>query len=521
MPATAAYPRGTPLLICLDPSEEFHDAVERDAGDAGVIGTPLRAVSTQELDRHLAAGRTPDAVLIGPGLEPSDGVEVARSLREQLPGVIVLQVAVPTTATLRAALRAGIRDVLSPSFTAAELGEALRQAGYGASIASDELDGLTIAVFSAKGGVGTSVLASNLALRLQLLAGAPTVLVDLDLASADQAVLHGLRPNWTVQDLADGTVGDDIDAVEQVLLQIPNSDVRVLAGPMDPAAAEAITDTAVMGILHRLRQLVPMVVIDTASAFTDVTLSVLEHADVIVLPVSLDVLSLRSLNVTLQTFDRLHISRERVRVVVMRSDAKVGLTLDDVVRTTGVDVDVAVPSSREVPRSLNTATPLALDSPRSSVVKAVDELVTLLTDGVAIEGADEGAVDTRRGMFGRRRPVSLPEPVVAASDVQGEVPPRTGLDDTAMSDETDDSETAPARVAPRVVRRRAVVVTGDDNTHSTTDSEPPDADDGPMAPVIDLNESSERLTSMPPPAMDTRPANKADEPQGRRRNSRN
>lgn len=409
------------MLLTLDPDPAFHERVARDIATAGLGMAPARASSLAELEHLLGDGLRVRAVVLGPGIPPDDVPGHIERLGQLVPGTIVLLVAQPTTATLRTALRAGVRDVLAPTFTGRELGEALVAAGYGDEVADDEqVPGRTIVVFSAKGGVGTSVLASNMALRLAAHTGAPTVLADMDLTNADQAVLHGLGARFTVQDLADGGVGADAEALEQVLQRVPDTDVRVLAGPVDPAAAESIGEGAVLDVLRRLRQLYGLVVVDTSSAFSDVTLAVLEAADVIVLPVSLDVLSLRSLSVTLQTFERLGIPRARVRVVAMRADAKVALTLDDVARTTGVDIDVAVPSSRAVPRSVNTATPLALDAPRSGVVKAVDVLVALVTDDVEIHGAAEDG-GRRFGLRHRRSPSVQPVAVAPAVPVGADV----------------------------------------------------------------------------------------------------
>lgn len=539
------------MLLTIDPDDRFHDAVEERALEAGLQGGTVRAASAAVVDDLLNRSGLPiRAVLLGPGLSQDDISAHLERLRAGDRALIILQVAVPTTTTLRAALRAGISDVLPPHHTGAELVEALQQAGYGDSATSQQLPGRTIAVFSAKGGVGTSVLASNLALRLSDHTGAPAILADLDLASADQAVLHGLRPRFTVQDVVNGALGGDVESLDQVLLPVPDTDVRVLPGPLDPAAAETIHDAAILDVLHHLRALVGLVVVDTASAFTDVTLTVLEHADVIVLPVSLDVLSLRATKVTLQTFDRLGIDREQVMLVGVRADAKVGLTIDDVVRTTGSTIHVAIPSSRDVARSINTASPLALSSPRSGVVRAIDELVEMLLAGVDVHGAVEGADGSSlRGLLGRRKATD-PTPAMTPADVGPASSGTTGdavkpgslagippLDVPNADESTDTVSSSPARDvdiesrAPRRVRSRTVrparhesQETGTTPIVSDQDDQSDDADggDGPVAQVIPIVDQSERLAAMPPPQLDGVPAI-ASEPEGRgrRKNARN
>lgn len=470
------------MLLVLDPDSDFHDRMVSLAADNGLRTEPLRATSRSELESVVASGTVPGAVVIGPNVELPTATAVCTWLQGVAPGTAPLLVALPTTATLRAALRAGFRDVVAPTCTAKEFGEALRAAGYDERRVDHARDGQTVAVFSAKGGVGSSVLASNLAVRLRAATGVDCILADLDLTSADQAVLHGLRPSWTVQEIADGVVGDDVDAVEQVLLPIPRTGVRLLAGPTDPATAERIGDSAVVTLLQRLREIAPLVVVDTSSTFSDATLAVLEHADVVVLVVSLDVLSLRSLSVTLQTFDRLGIARHAVRVVVMRAGAKVGLSIDDVARATGGTVDVAIPSSRQVATSVNTGVPLAVDNPRSKVVRAVDELVTSVIEDAVIDGYDGPASMSRRRLrrAGRQR--------TASPDTAGQTPTVVATDGAPATD--------PAPPRPRRVVR-VVAAAGD----ATGDERPEE-----VVAFEDESSPTDGLSALPPPTVDSRPA---------------
>ena len=493
------------MLLVLDPDPAVHDRVAQLLTDAGLRATPLRAERRTELAQLVEAGTIPTAVVIGPGVELPTATGVATWLGAVAPGTITLLLATPTTTTLRAALRAGVRDVVSPTCSGAELGEALRAAGYDERHIEAGRDGLTVAVFSAKGGVGTSVLASNLAVRLAGRTGVPTILADLDLPSADQSVLHGLRPGWTVQEIADGVVGDDVDAVAQVLLPVPDTEVRVLAGPSDPAAAETIGDDVVITLLHRLRQLAAVVVVDTSSAFSDATLAVLERADVVVVVTSLDVLALRALSVALQTFDRLGIERDRLRIAVMRAGAKVGLTIDDVVRVTGVDVDVAVPSSRQVATSVNTGTPLAVTAPRSPVVRAVDDLVGAVVEGVVIDGFD-GELTQRRRL--RTRPVRRQRGGTTAAGSNDETDEEV-LDLAGAADASADGDGVDA---PAPARRRVVRVARPDPPPPPMADETDEVADPEAVDTVDVVEAApeaplvpDTLDAMPPPRLDPTP----------------
>lgn len=318
----------------------------------------------------------PLVVVVGSSIGIGGAVDLAARASSLRQPPAVLLVAEPTTEVLRTAMRAGVRDVLSPDFSAEDLVLAFEQAGVRSDGPTSQ-PGVTVAVFSTKGGVGTSVVSANLAARLAARTASPTTLIDLDLASADQAIMHGLSPKWTIQDLADGKVGLDAESLAQVLLPIGGT-ARLLPGPVDPALAETISSGQVASVIAAVRAEAPFAVLDTASAFDDRTLAALDAADVVVVTASLDVAALRSLTVTLLTLTRLGVEDDAILVAMVRSDSKSGLLVGDVERAIDRPVDVGVPSTRAVPRSVNEGVPLATSSPRSSVVKAIDELVDLV-----------------------------------------------------------------------------------------------------------------------------------------------
>jgi pilus assembly protein CpaE len=81
--------------------------------------------------------------------------------------------------------------------------------------------------------------------------------------------------------------------------------------------------------------------------------------------------ALKNLRVTLDTFDMLSYPADIRSVVLNRADAKVGLTPEDVTRAVRSPIALHVPSSREVPVSINKGTPILLDSPAHPVSQAI------------------------------------------------------------------------------------------------------------------------------------------------------
>lgn len=476
------------MMITVDPDPRFHDRVVE-----AVAGTPWARSTTHASNPDQVpaalAGAGASLVVIGPRVEVAVATGLARRLSALPEPVAVLLFAVPSTDVLRSALRAGIRDVLSPDADAGEVREAIRLAAPTDGGAGDP--GITVTVFSSKGGVGTSTIAAALAVRLGDRVRGGSVLVDLDLASPDQAIMHAQSPRWTLQHVADGTVGADVESLEQVLVPLEDSRARLLPGPLDPALAETITSDAVSDAVRSLRGLAAAVVLDTASSFDDVTLAAIDAADVVVLVSGLDVASLRALTVSLQTLSRLGVAPDAIRVVLTRSDSRSGLQVTDVERAIGREVDVQVPSTRAAVRAMNEGVSLAVKAPRSGLVAAVDELVdSLLTVAPPeiLRPDDDGGRFAWLPFVGRDRTTGARHPGTAPATAPADASTTPAPVDAAPVDAAPNGPPPPPAAAlpgeappADVTESAGDVDEQDDATASEAVDEPATADDGTAA----------------------------------------
>jgi pilus assembly protein CpaE len=233
--------------------------------------------------------------------------------------------------------------------------------------------------------------------------------LDLDLAFGDVAIALQLFPVHTIANAV--PLGEeDLDfAGLQTLLTPHSPGLTTLVAPLEPGAAEAVPATLVTRIIEVLRENFDFVVIDTPPAFDDQVLASFDLSDVLVLIATLDIPALKNLKLTLETLDLLNYPRERWRIVLNRADSKVGLAVSEVERTLRVPISAHVPSSRDVPASVNRGVPIVLQDPRHPVSLAIKDFAE---DQVATRGsrpADDtpAAARQQRPKPGRRRGFSL------------------------------------------------------------------------------------------------------------------
>lgn len=368
------------MIIVADPSQGFHQQLTERLGSPNGLASARRLLDVEQLLEE--RGEAVDAVVFGPNFEPREALETAERVQVRAPGLGMVLIA-PTLdpELLRAALRSGMRDVLSREFSAEELEQALRRARDASrhvrGAPSEGRAGThhrVVTVFSTKGGCGKSIVASNLAVLLAERTDEQVALVDLDLQSGDLSIMFQLLPAWTIHDAAGNLDRLDTDALRGYLTS-HRSGVQLLAAPVEPSQAEHVTPGAVHRILRLLRDEFRYTIVDGPAMFTDEVLAALDESDECVLVASMDVPSIKNLKLALQTLEQLGLQRERIRVVLNRADSNVGLSIRDVEKALQTKVDVSLPSSRDVPVSVNHGVPLAIEKPRSHVVSAIGEMI--------------------------------------------------------------------------------------------------------------------------------------------------
>jgi pilus assembly protein CpaE len=145
----------------------------------------------------------------------------------------------------------------------------------------------------------------------------------------------------------------------------------MLLAPVTPGDAEKVPAALVGELLAVLRGMFDFVVVDTAAQFSEHVLTAMDVSDHHVLLTTPDTPALKNLRITLDMLDLLAYSRDIRSVVLNRSDSKVGLSSSDVERVVRSPIRAQVPSSRNVPISINKGTPIVIATPNHPVSQAI------------------------------------------------------------------------------------------------------------------------------------------------------
>jgi pilus assembly protein CpaE len=348
--------------------------------------------SIEAMEEKFASG-TPFVVVFGPSYADPAGLKAVQGLTRYRPEVGSLMVVEELSTTmLQQALRAGVRDVIALPAEPSFLLEAIDRVGDTISVMPAAPGGATveempeemgsvITVFSTKGGAGKSVIASNLAITLARRADGPVALVDADLQFGDVAVMLKMTPQHTIVDVVSNIHRLDAQLLQSLLMRHDQSGLLVLPAPIEPAFADQVGAADMVKIVKLLQTFCEFVVIDTPAHFNDVVLALLEDSDDILLISGMDIPNIKNVKLGLQTLRLLNIPVSKLKLVLNRANSKVKLDVGEVERTLQMKADCLVPSDIIVPQSVNKGVPAVLDSSRSAVARAMEQLAELFLAG--------------------------------------------------------------------------------------------------------------------------------------------
>jgi pilus assembly protein CpaE len=359
----------------------------------------------------------PEVVLVHERIGPVPALDVIRDLVLSFPAVgVVLITADTSTNVLTAAMDSGARGIVGLPLGYDALAERVhaaaawsmgmrRHLGSGTPELYAGPGGRVVTVTGAKGGVGATVAAVQLALAAQA-SGRSVALLDLDLQSGDVASYLDVQFRRSIADLAG--ISDINPRVLQDAVYTHDTGLGLLLAPAEGERGEEITDRVARQVLAALRSRYEVVVVDCGAQLNAANAAAVELADQALLLVTPDVVAVRAAKRMVRMWDRLQIRKaEETLTVVNRFSRGTEIQPSLVERVTGTKVARStVPAAfKELQSVVDAGRMQDLDA-RSTVKQALWALAGELDLVVQQEGGGGGRrrkASSDRGALALRR----------------------------------------------------------------------------------------------------------------------
>ncbi len=294
-------------------------------------------------------------------------------------------------------MRLGVKEFLPKPIEADSIGEAMQR------VASHRVENVTqgrlITVIGTAGGVGATMIATNLAAELAALATGAVTVVDLDYRFGQVATLLDVEPTYTLADLC-GSPEHLEPAIVNRALSKHGTGVQVLARPSNFMEAENITAASCMGVFSTLLHMNEYIVADGPTRFDLGSKSILALSDVNLLIVQLLVPCIRNAMRIIENLRENGFNLDRTKLVCNRVGRDAGhLSTAHVSETLGLEVFATIPDDwTVVSGAINLGEPLLTHGPKTKVRSSVQEIAERLHRGDA-QSDDKDA--PKKGLIGR------------------------------------------------------------------------------------------------------------------------
>jgi pilus assembly protein CpaE len=355
------------------------------------LGISVSACAPSEAADRLNA-RSVDIVCLQ--IAEASGLGLLQEVHEYSPATPVFVASSDTSvATMRTALQRGATDFITLPLNPLDLSRVLIKASQLATGPGRRVSGQVISVYGVRGGLGTTTLAVNLAVRLHEIATGEVAIVDLDLHRGDVAAFLNLTPSQSI-----AAIGEAPSEVDEIFLH--SAMTRYGDGLFVLAAPDKIEDADVVGhneatlALRLLRTQYAFTIVDTTRALTAPTVAAFEQADQVLVLSDLSVPGVRSAQRIVELLERLGVPFGNIHLVVSRLQPG-PVQLDDAIKAIGRDPYLILPRDETAAsNAMNSGKPLNGTS-SGGLAESIAELAA------KIAGTDAGAQKRKGGLLRR------------------------------------------------------------------------------------------------------------------------
>jgi len=345
----------------------------------------------------LAAKLSPEIILVSTNLKDIGGIDAACRIAHTFPAssVIIISEHSLNQDELKKAMLGGVRSFLVQPIDPFELHKVIveifeinnqRRQRMGSTIPSMSVPkSKKIAIFGAKGGVGKTLLSTNLSVFMAEYLNPKNkkvALIDLELQFGDVAITLNLTPVKTITELSkeiseSGNIDEEL--LESYLIKYRDK-LAVLPAPLKPEEADLIKAEHIEKILELISNKYYYTIIDCSRILSESTLVALTAADVIILLLSLELPSVKNAKLSLDVMEKLGFG-PKMKIVVNRANTQMGISIQEVKEALASPILELIPSNGRVAvPSINEGIPFIIKSPKSNISKSIIRIADKLME---------------------------------------------------------------------------------------------------------------------------------------------
>lgn len=240
-----------------------------------------------------------------------------------------------------------------------------------------------ISVYSNKGGVGKTSIATNLALELAKITKENVALIDLNFQLGDVTTFLDLKPSFNISYMLQNLDKINEDFLLSTLEKYKDTSLYVLADPPYFKQVDDILLKNITKLFDILRDTFSYVVVDTSGGFDSKAMLALENSDLAFFVTIVNLPALRNCQRCLELFDKLGFEKDKVQILINRYMENDDINAQDVEDVLGRKVYWKIPNNYfTLMSAINKGIPVSEVNPDSNVALSYKNLALMVSDSI-------------------------------------------------------------------------------------------------------------------------------------------
>lgn len=372
--------------------------LENDKDSAEIIKSYLSEIEGVETDKlfdNYDEGATysietkPHIVLLALSNDIEQSKSMIQKLSSQNINVIVLSANYTTNLVIQT-LRAGAKDFLSKPLIKKDFIASINK--YNNEDKKIINNSNIISIFSNKGGIGKTAIATNLAVEFARQTREKVVLVDLNLPLGDVTTFINIKPSISITSAVENATHNGAEAVLNACKQYKDTSLYVLAEPIYMEESHTMTPTHIFKLFEYLRESFTYILVDVGTNIDKMNLKILELSDLILLVSIVNLPLIRNCQRCLDLFNNLGYDENKTKIVINRYLENDEIKTEDVEKVLNQKIYWKIPNNYfAIMSSINKAMPVCELNENSNVTLSFSGLATKLQEDIIAKDLEKNA----------------------------------------------------------------------------------------------------------------------------------
>jgi pilus assembly protein CpaE len=240
-----------------------------------------------------------------------------------------------------------------------------------------------LSVFSNKGGIGKTSLATNLAVELATITKENVALIDLNFQMGDITTFLDLKPSFNISYMLENLEKINETFLLSTLERYKNSSLYVLADPPYFKQADDIKPKQISKLLDILRETFSYIVIDCESGFDGKNIAALDNSDLIFLVSVANLPALRNTQRCLELFDKLGYEKEKTQIIINRYMENDEIKDNDIQNLLSKKIFWKIPNNYfAIMSAINKGVPVCVSANSTNIAQSYNLLAQNISDNL-------------------------------------------------------------------------------------------------------------------------------------------